>query len=195
MRNQINSSLIFIQSKYFFIFNAKSRAMSKFIIGKIEDLQDGFGAKMDGFGNFANGLAGFPKTMKNRDPGVANFQNPRGQTAPADRMAVLVQGAVLDVMQAVLDLPVTTRERLEIGRKDRLRIKTCDKISRVTRFQDTVTPNLPVDTESNPAVRDAKRLSNPVGNDVVAPEFANVHAAAFFSTVTLSGSVVGASLK
>ena len=108
-------------------------------------------------------------------------------------MAVLVQSAVLDVMQAVFHLPMAASQRLKIGRRHRLRVETRHEITSVAGFKLRSMPDLPVDAKTDAAIRDSQRIANPIGDLVVAPEFSDVYAAAFFSTVTSSGS--DASLK
>lgn len=150
---------------------------------------------MNGFGDFANGIAGFSQEMEYGHAQIANLQNPRSQTVAADRMPVLVQNAVLDVVQAVLHLPVTASQRLKLNRQESLRIKTRYKISGVAGQQFLAPPNLPVDAKTDTAIHDPQVFANPIGNEIITPEFADVHATAFFSTVTSSGVVVSTSLN
>ena len=96
--------------------------------------------------------------MEDRHAKVANFQNSRPQAVAADRMTVLIQNSVLDVVEAILHLPVTASQRLKIRRQDQLRIKARYKITGVTRFENGTPPDLPVDTQSDPTIRDAQRV-------------------------------------
>ena len=130
--------------------------MSLFTLAKSEDLQNVFWSKMDGFGKISDRIASLSQKMKNRYAEIPDFQNPRAKTITTDRMAVLVQRAVLDMMQAIFHLPVTACQRLKVRRKDGLRIKTRNEIASVAGFEIRSMPDLPVDAKTDTTIRDSQ---------------------------------------
>ncbi len=166
-----------------------------FTLAKAEGLQNVFRAKTDGFSKISHRVARFSQKMKDRNAKIANFQNSRPQTVTPNRMAILVQNTVLDVVQAIqavvrladagntAHFPVAPRQRLQLGRSCRFRIKTCNKIARITRFQMSATPDLAVNAKGDTAIRENKIVEFGEGDlkfrDWIAEQTAHVGHIAF----------------
>ena len=79
-------------------------------------------------------------------------------------VTIFVPPAIFQEMKAILDLPMATNQRQEIGRRHGIGIEAGDEIACVERNDISVrTSQLSVDAQRDPTAWQAQRRSNVVG--------------------------------